>query len=194
MGMPETPGDRYFTYDDYLKWPEEERWEIIEGQAYAMTPSPTWKHQEVQGAIYEQFRAFFRDKPCRVFLSPLDVRLPNPDAEGKAVDTVVQPDLLVLCDSSKLDDRSVVGAPDLVIEILSESTAWRDQDVKLRLYEKHGVRCYIVVDPWGKTLTIRILEAEGRYGLPEIFAGQAQMPVRIFEGLIVDVGRVFEGI
>ena len=75
-------------------------------------------------------------------------------AHPLGVDTVVQPDLLVVCDPAKLDERGVVGAPDLVIEILSESTTHRDLDLKLRLYEKHGVRCYIIVDPWGKTLTV----------------------------------------
>ena len=122
------------------------------------------------------------------------MRLPNLDDQALGVDTVVQPDLLVVCDPAKLDDRGIVGAPDLVIEILSESTGARDLDVKLRLYEKHGVRCTIIVDPWGKTLTMRILEAEGRYGMPELFAGKTQMPVRIFEGLVLDVGRVFEEI
>lgn len=194
MGMPETPGDRYFTYDDYLKWPDEERWEIIEGQAYDLAPAPFRRHQDISIALNRQLDRFFEGKPCHLYYAPIDVRLPNLDDQALGVDTVVQPDLLVVCDPSKLDDRGIVGAPDLVIEILSESTAWRDLDVKLRLYEKHGVRCYIIVDPWGKSLTMRILEPDGHYGLPEIYAGKAQMPLRIFEGLVLDVGRVFEGI
>ena len=97
--------------------------------------------------------------------------------------------------SGQADERGVAGAPDLVIEILSESTTHRDLDLKLRLYEEHGVRCYIIVDPWGKTFTARTLEpAGGQYALPEFFAGAAKMPVRIFEGLVLDLGRVFEGI
>ena len=194
MGMPDTQGDQYFTYEDYLKWPEEERWEIIEGRPYALAPAPHWKHQDIARLLNRQLDRYFEGKPCKLFFSPIDVRLPNLEAQEQADDTVVQPDLLVVCDPAKLDDHGVVGAPDLVIEILSESTSWRDQDVKLRLYEKHGVRCYIIADPWGKTLTMRILEAEGKYGLPELFAGKAQMPVPIFEGLVVDVGRVFEGV
>ena len=99
-----------------------------------------------------------------------------------------------MCDPAKLDEKGVVGAPDLVIEIRSESTSRRDLDIKLHLYEKHGVRCYIIVDPWGKTLTARTLEPGGPYALPEFFAGAAQMPLRIFKGLVLDLGRVFEGI
>jgi Uma2 family endonuclease len=194
MGMPDTQGEQYFTYDDYLKWPDEERWEIIEGRAYALSPSPTWRHQQVVGTLHYLLRQFFEGKPCKVYLSPLDVRLPNLDEQNAIVDTVVQPDLLVLCDPAKLDERGVLGAPDLVIEILSESTTHRDLYIKLRLYEKHGVRCYIIADPWGKTLTIRTLGPDGRYALPELFAGPTPMPIRIFEGLVLDVERVFEGI
>jgi len=194
MGMPDTQADQHFTYDDYLKWPDEERWEIIEGQAYAMTPAPTLRHQQVLGRLHLLFSQLFKGKPCQVLLSPLDVRLPDLNEKNEIVDTVVQPDLLVVCDPAKLDERGVAGAPDLVIEILSDSTSRRDMDLKLRLYEKHGVRCYIVVDPWGKTLTARTLEPGGPYAIPELFAGPAQMPIRIFEGLVLDVGRVFEGI
>ena len=192
--MPDQQDDRRYTYDDYLKWPEDERWEIIKGWRYRQSPAPMRKHQIISSALNRQLDPFFEGKPCQLYYAPLDVRLPNLDDQALGVDTVVQPDLLVVCDPAKLDDRGIVGAPDLVIEILSESTGARDLDVKLRLYEKHGVRCTIIVDPWGKTLTMRILEAEGRYGMPELFAGKTQMPVRIFEGLVLDVGRVFEEI
>jgi len=194
MGMPDTQGDQYFTYADYLKWPDEERWEIIEGRAYAMTPAPTLRHQQMLMALIAQFLKYFAGKPCQLFVAPLDVRLPNLNEKNEIVDTVVQPDLLVVCDPAKLDEKGVVGAPDLVIEILSESTSRRDLDIKLRLYEKHGVRCYIIADPWGKTLTARYLEPGGKYAIPEFFAGAAQMPIGIFEGLVLDLGRVFEGI
>ena len=194
MSMPDAQADQHYTYDDYLKWPDEERWEIIEGRAYAMTPAPTWKHQQVSGRLYRQLDQFFESKPCRVFYAPLDVLLPDLNEKNEPIDTVVQPDLLVGCDPAKLDEKGVKGAPDLVIEILSESSTQRDLDIKLRLYEKHGVRCYIIVDPWGKTLTARTLEPGGSYAIPEFFAGAAQMPLRIFEGMVLDLERVFEGI
>jgi Uma2 family endonuclease len=133
----------------------------------------------------------FEGKPCRPYAAPFDVRLPEKNEQDELIETIVQPDLLVVCDRTKVDRRGVRGAPDLVIEILSESTLKRDQDIKLRLYEKHGVRCYIIADPYGKTLTVRYLEAEGKFGRPEIFAGNDRMPVRIFEGLVLDLPRIF---
>lgn len=194
MGLPETQTDQRFTYGDYVKWPDDERWELIEGRAYAMTPSPTVRHQQVLAAFAGLLWQFFEGKPCRAFAAPLDVRLPEANEKDESIETVVQPDLLVVCDPAKLDDKGVRGAPDLVIEILSESTAARDLGEKLRLYEKHGVRCYIIADPWGKTLTVRYLETEHQFGSPELFAGKTAMPVRIFEGLTLDLERVFGGI
>lgn len=194
MGMPEKQADQFFTYEDYLKWPDEERWEIIEGRAYAMTPAPTVRHQEMLVQLILQLAPFFAEKSCRLLAAPLDVRLPGGDEKGEIVDTVVQPDLLVVCDPAKIDEKGVKGAPDLIIEILSESTAHRDLDEKLRLYEKHGVRCYIIADPWGKTLTVRYLEPAGNYGHPEFFAGNDPMPVRIFDCLVFDLARVFANV
>lgn len=191
MGMPDTQNDQYFTYGDYLKWSDEERWELIDGRPFAMTPAPTERHQSVSMALSFILYGFFEGKPCRVYAAPFDVRLPKDGEPDDRIDTVVQPDLVVVCDQSKLDERGMRGAPDLVIEILSESTSKRDMGDKLRLYERHGVNCYIIADPWGKTLTIRNLEAGGHYGDPEIFAVGRQMPIRIFEGLVLDLGRVF---
>ena len=99
-------------------------------------------------------------------MPPVDIRLPKGDQADEAVDTVVQPDLFVICDPSRIDEKGVRGAPDLAIEILSISTADRDLGEKLILYEKHGVRCYLIVDPWSLTCTLRQLESEGKYGHP----------------------------
>ena len=104
---------------------------------------------------------------------------------------MVQPDLVVVCDPAKLVEKGVRGAPDLTVEILSNSTAERDLGDKLALYEKHGVRCYIIVDPWSRTCTLREMGADGKYAHPELYAVGDKMPVRIFEGLEVDLERVF---
>lgn len=190
MGMPEERTD-YYTYGDYLKWPEGERWELIDGRAYAMTPSPTVLHQDIFIQLIQMIGPYFEGKPCKFMAAPLDVRLPHSDEATEAVDTVVQPDLMVVCDPAKVEKGGVRGAPDLVVEILSESTMHRDMDAKLRLYERHGVRCYIIVDPWGKVVTVRTLESEGKYGEPEFFTGKLTMTVRIFEGLTVDLRKVW---
>ncbi|MEN6625987.1 MAG: Uma2 family endonuclease [Candidatus Sumerlaeia bacterium] len=194
MGLPEKQTDQRFTYGDYVTWPADERWELIDGRAFAMTPSPGVAHQGASAELTAILREFFKGTPCQAFAAPLDVRLPEANEKDESVETVVQPDLLVVCDPKKLDEKGVRGAPDLVIEILSESTAARDLGEKLRLYEKHAVRCYIIADPWGKTLTVRYFEAENKFGLPELFAGKTAMPVRIFEGLTLDLERVFGGV
>lgn len=196
--MPET-NKEYFTYGDYVKWPDDERWELIDGQRwklsdgqpYAMTPTPTVTHQRISSRLLQQMMNFFEGKPCQAFHAPLDVRLPKGDETDEGVDTVVQPDLLVICDPAKIDEKGVRGAPDLVIEILSSSTVERDLGEKLFLYEKHGVRCHIIVDPWSRTFTLRQLEPTGKYGHPEIFAVGDTMPIGLFPGLAIDLARVF---
>lgn len=190
MGMPENRPD-FYTYGDYVKWPEDERWELIEGRAYAMTPAPNWNHQEVLAYLFASFFNFFQGKPCRVPMTPVDVRLASGEEADESVETVVQPDLLVVCDPKKIDVKGVRGAPDLVLEVLSESTSHRDLGEKLRLYEKHGVRCYIIVDPWSKVVTVRYQEAPGRFGRPEWFTDTDRMPVRIFEGFEIDLAQAF---
>jgi Uma2 family endonuclease len=189
--MTEIRQDRY-TYADYEKWPEGERWELIAGRAYALAPAPYLIHQQVSSALHYIFYNFFKGKPCQALFAPVDVRLPSGDEPDELIDTVVQPDLLVVCDSSKLDKKGVRGAPDLVVEILSGSTAQRDLEEKLSLYEKHGIRCYIIADPWGKTLTVRYRESSGLYGRPEFFSAGDRAPIRTFEGLFIDLVEVFE--
>jgi len=147
-----------FTYADYCQWPEDERWELIEGVAYAMAPAPTRPHQGVAGEIFRQIANFLEGKPCQVYFAPFDVRLPEPSEADEETETVVQPDILVVCDEKKLDDRGCKGAPDWIIEVLSPSTASRDHVEKKALYEKHGVREYWLVHPTDRILTRYRLE------------------------------------
>ena len=135
--------EEYYTYADYCTWNDSERWELIEGVPYMMSPAPSPIHQGISREIAGQLYNFLKGNPCKLFAAPFDVRL-NAD---KADDTVVQPDLLVICDSSKIDDKGCAGAPDLVIEILSPSTIRLDRIIKFRLYQKAGVREYWIVDP-----------------------------------------------
>ena len=112
-----------FTYADYLGWPAGERWELIEGQAYAMSPAPSNFHQLIVGELFSRIHQHFRGKPCRPFVAPFDVRLPRAGAANHEIDTVVQPDISLVCDPDKLkDNRDCLGAPDWVIEVLSPST------------------------------------------------------------------------
>ena len=178
-----------FTYADYCAWPENERWELIDGAAYALA-TPTFAHQRVSGEIFGQLREFLKGKPCQVFYAPFSVRL-NAD-EGD--DTVVEPDILVVCDNKKLEDgKGVVGAPDFVIEILSPSTAKHDRERKFRLYQKAGVREYWVVDPDDKLLMAYVLR-DGRYLGSVFFEDDASVPVEVLDGCTINLTEVFEGL
>jgi Uncharacterized protein conserved in cyanobacteria len=159
MGNPAIDRGDHFTYRHYRTWPDEERWELIEGQAWAMSPAPTTWHQELSARLLTDIRSFLKGKPCVAFDAPFDVLLPVGDESDDDVDTIVQPDILVYCDRSRLTTKGGRGAPDLVVEILSPSTSKKDQNEKFRLYEKHGVREYWVVDPFGKWLMVYRLKA-----------------------------------
>lgn len=192
MAIPKEKSDRRFTYKDYFTWSDEERWELIHGEAYAMSPSPDRRHQEYSGVIFNQMFNFFNDKPCRVYSAPFDVRFSDyPDQPDDEIETVVQPDISVICDKDKLDDRGCRGAPDLVVEILSPSTAAKDLREKLALYERHGVREYWVVHPAEKIVMIFLGNDAGLYGKPTVHAAEEAASSRIFQGLTVDLKKVF---
>ena len=115
MSQTATKRDARYTYADFLTWSDDERWELIDGVAYNMTPAPSRRHQDVSIELAAQFKVFLRGKQCRVYDAPFDVRLPAPDDTDQTTSTVVQPDLVVVCDSAKLEDQGCKGAPDLVI-------------------------------------------------------------------------------
>ncbi|MGF1643550.1 MAG: Uma2 family endonuclease [Thiotrichales bacterium] len=139
------PKQRY-TYKDYAQWPEEERYELLEGEAIAMV-APTTQHQRIVGELFAQIHTHLRDKPCEAFVAPFDIRLPKPGVADDDIATVLQPDISVICDPGKIDAKGCRGAPDWVIEVLSPSTASKDLIRKLRLYAAFGVREYWAVHP-----------------------------------------------
>ena len=140
MGNPALAPSEHFTYRHYKTWPDSERWELIDGQAWNMSPAPLRRHQELQHRLALRIGNFLTDKPCKVYEAPFDVLLPAGDEADDEVDSVVQPDLVVFCDRSKLTERGARCAPDLVVEILSPSTSRKDLNEKFRLYERQGVR------------------------------------------------------
>jgi Uma2 family endonuclease len=175
-----------YTYADSKAWPETERWELIGGEAFAMSPAPTRLHQRIVSLLMTKLGAWFADKPCQPLVSPLDVFLPEGEEALNEVSTVVQPDLVVVCDEAKLIDEGVRGAPDLVIEVLSPSTAYRDFTDKRALYEKHGVREFWVVNPVTLEVTAWNLD-HGSFGLPRPGLLRAGLEVLIFPGLTLRV-------
>jgi Uma2 family endonuclease len=183
MSLPLRDNARH-TYADYLAWPEDVRYELIDGAAYLMAPAPDLTHQEVAGEIYRQLANALHGKPCRPFIAPVDVRLPKRGESDAEVDTVVQPDVLVVCDPSRLDRRGVRGAPDLVVEAVSPSTSGHDHVLKRSLYERAGVREYWLVHP-GDRLVTRYVLAAGEYGKPAVQELAGETPVAVLPGVVV---------
>jgi Uma2 family endonuclease len=192
MALPKFKEEDRFTYADYLTWDDEQRCELIDGVAYCMSPGPNRRHQKWLGELFAQFHSYLEGKSCEVYLAPFDVRLPDfSDATDEETITVVQPDIMVICDRDKLDDRGVKGAPDLIVEILSPSTAKRDITTKFELYQRHGVKEYWLIYPNDKTLLVYRLTDNGRYASPEVFGEGDTVMVQLIGDLAIDMGKVF---
>ncbi len=170
--------EAHYTYADYLLWQFQERVELIKGRIREMA-APNVRHQRISGKIQRELSWFLKNKASDVFAAPFDVRLALPAHRvlGLKVDTVVQPDLCVICDREKLDERGCIGAPDLIVEILSPGNSRKEMRDKYELYQESGVKEYWVVFPSEQVLQRYILNAENIY--------QAQLPN--VEGDVVDV-------
>lgn len=173
-----------FTYEDYLRWQDEERWEIIGGEAYLMTPAPSIRHQKISLRISALFAQFFKGRGCSAFAAPTDVVFDEQN--------VVQPDLLVVCDQSKITENNIKGPPDLIVEILSPSTALKDKREKKSLYERFGVREYLIVYPAEDLVERLVLGDDGRYAAPEVFGWEEVLPLAAFPDLRLDLWEVFD--
>jgi len=184
--------NEHWTYADYLTWPDDERWEIIDGIAYAMSPAPGSKHQHIQAGFIAQLYMQLKGRSCQVFGAPFDVRLPDiSNQSDNEIETVVQPDVVVICDSSKIDDRGCNGAPDLVIEILSPSTSKYDLSDKRSLYERHAVGELWFVHPLDKTTMIFYLQENGKYGSPDVYGENETVVLKSVDGVGIDLRDVF---
>jgi len=183
MALPKTSGRR-FTYADYRNWPDDERCELIDGEAYAMAPAPTISHQTLAGQLFRQVDEALDGAPCRTLIAPVDVLLPASDEADERCTTVVQPDILVVCDPAKLTERNVRGAPDWIIEVLSPATARHDHLTKRALYERAGVREYWLVHPVDRIVTVYTLK-DGQYGGPEIAEMAGERSPAIFPEITI---------
>jgi Uma2 family endonuclease len=187
MGLPQRDLELH-TYADYITRPDEMHYELIDGCAYAMGPAPVRRHQEVAGEIFRQIADALEGSPCRPYIAPFDVRLPRTNEADDLVDTVVQPDISVICDKAKLDERGCRGAPDWVIEVLSPRTVSHDQIVKRALYERAGVREFWLVHPMDSVVTIYLLE-NGAYGKPAVQELIGTTAATILPQVIIDWAR-----
>jgi Uma2 family endonuclease len=192
MPLPLRDVERH-TYGEYLTWPEDARYELIEGVAYAMAPAPTRIHQRLLVEMTRQIADALEDDPCEVNMAPFDVRLPDADEADAVIATVVQPDIAVVCDPAKLDERGCRGAPDWIIEVPSPATAGHDQIRKLALYERQGVREYWLAHPTDRIVTIYRL-TEGAYGRPEVHEMQDRLTCAACPQVEIDWARVLKGL
>jgi Uma2 family endonuclease len=187
---------KHYTYADYVKWTFEERVELIKGRVFRMSESLT-NHQCASGNLSLLFSNYAYKKPIHVFHAPFDVRLPKPLSQRKSdsdIETVIQPDICVVCDTSKIDRRGCVGAPDLIVEILSKGTASKDVKDKFELYEESGVQEYWIASVEDETVLVYRLK-DGKYQADHrpYVKGDA-VKVGIFEDFLVPVEDVFEGL
>ncbi len=180
-----------YTFADVLAWDENERAEIIDGEVFLMAP-PSSTHQEISMEIARQLANFLEGKQCKVYPAPFGVRLFEKDGEApEDVDTMVEPDISVVCDKSKIDQHGCKGAPDLVIEILSPSTRRHDRLVKLGLYQRAGVREYWIVDPEYKSVQVFTLDGGNSLQIHEDYGREDVARVNVLEGCFIDLGKVF---
>lgn len=191
MSHPAPEARKQYCYREYAKLPSDKRYEIIEGILYAMVPSPSTQHQRVLGNLFFSIKSYLANNSCEVFCAPYDVLLPEKGEDADNVKTVVQPDILVVCDKAKLTEKHCTGAPDFIIEIVSPSSPSMDYVKKLHLYEKHKVREYWIVNYTRKEIMAYRLLENGEYGEPEIYSGK-EIVAGIFEGLKIPLDVIFE--
>ena len=181
--MPVPKLTERYTVQDYLSWSDGQRWELIDGRLYSMSPSPSIKHQEITGNIYTFFRIALRGRMCRPYMAPTDVIFSDQD--------VVQPDVFIVCDPKRITEMNIQGAPDLIFEILSPSTGKKDQWEKKRLYETHGVKEYILVDPDGQYINRFLLGSDGLFDRGEIMDAQETLKLNSILDIEIPLQDVF---
>lgn len=183
-----------YTYADYLTWQFEQTVELIKGKILRMA-APNRKHQDISWQLSGRFYTSFKGLPCKVYAAPFDVRLLDKKKSQKAnkdVLTVVQPDLCVICDKEKLDEKGCIGAPDLIIEILSASNSKKEMRTKKELYEENEVKEYWIIDPTHETLLQYSLQDNGIYTPPLIFVNDETVQSSVFPTLEIDLSELFE--
>ncbi|MBM3861764.1 MAG: Uma2 family endonuclease [Verrucomicrobia bacterium] len=174
---------RRHTWADYQTWNDDQRWEIIGGEAHLMSPAPTWRHQGIIGELHAQMQPYFKGKKCKLGLSPLDVVLSDDD--------VVQPDLLVVCEPNKVKRTHVEGAPTLAVEVLSPRSGSLDRLLKLNLYARAGVKEYWLVTPWPSLVEVLLLKG-GRYVVHGVFGKHDTLLSPTFPDLKIQLSSVFD--
>ncbi len=184
--------DSRFTYADYLEWDDGKRWEIIHGEAYNMSPAPGTAHQLIVTQLIRLLGDPLENLKCNVFTAPFDVTLPLGAKTRAESDNVVQPDVSVVCDASKLDEKGCFGAPELIIEVLSPHSYRRDKLEKFNLYEEAGVKEYWLVSQSERLVEVFVLGPDGRYGRPEVYDENGTITLTAVKDVTIDLKKVFK--
>lgn len=184
---------KQYSYADYLTWRVEERIELIKGWVMRMS-APNIAHQKISRDLTGEMLPYFKNNSCMFLIAPVDVCLMKKNDKNEDVKTVLQPDLLVVCDLEKLDKNRVVGAPDLVVEILSPGNSDKEMNAKYNIYEENGVREYWLVYPSEKSVSMFVLNEQGKYIGLRPQAHTEVLTSTIFPELKVDLSEVFKGI
>lgn len=194
VSEPARAHDGLFTYGEYKNWPEDDRWEIIGGVAYQIS-APTRKHQAIVGLLYRRLGNWLEGKPCKVYVSPFDVLLPEfSEVDDDECTNIVQPDVVVFCDKGKLTIAGAKGAPDLAFEVLSHSTIKKDLSAKFDLFERMGVREYWVFEPAGAWINRFSRGEDGKFGEPEVrepVHQRSPIPSLVLDGFVIDPEELF---
>lgn len=184
--------NQLYSYADYLHWQLKQRIELLRGKIFLMSPAPSRRHQQISWQLSGYFFNYFRRKPCRAFAAPFDVRLASGQNTDQEILTVVQPDLCVICDKKKLDEKGCLGAPDLIVEILSQGNSEKELKIKYQLYEENGVREYWVVYPYEENVLQFVLTSQGKYELRKVFVTSDIMSSALFGDLEIPLSEIFE--
>lgn len=180
-----------FNYGQYLDWDDGKRWELIDGIPYDMSPAPNRKHQKIIGNLFIQISNYFKGKPCEIYIAPFDIRLSESYEDEHIIETVVQPDLSIFFDKSKLDEKGAKGAPDWVIEVLSPGTAYKDLNIKLLLYQQYQVKEYWIVDPETSNIHVFQLDNSLKYLPGTLYEKGQPIDVSIFKDLRIETSGIF---
>jgi len=182
-----------YSYADYLNWHFKERLELIKGKIFKMSPAPNRFHQELSIKLSFEFISHFKGKSCKVYTAPFDVRLPiKNESKDKLTYTVLQPDLCIICDLDKLDDRGCVGAPDLVVEILSPSNSKLEMDNKFDVYQESGVKEYWVIYPVERWVCVYFPNEKGEFVSKKPFLEHEKLKSTVFPDMEIDLVEVFK--
>jgi len=187
--------NKRYTYADYLTWLDDKTRELIHGFIKMLSPAPRIEHAVASHKIslYLGLYVLQNKGKCKIFTAPFDVRFPKQgETADEKIDTVVQPDICVICDLSKLDERGCCGAPDMIVEILSPSTFKKDVSEKFSLYEEFGVKEYWIVHPKDKAVTVFLMQESGKYNAGTTYEWEGTVPVHVFNDYQIDLNDIFD--